>query len=417
MAPPIRIVIADHDAESRGALTAQLSEHADVSVVGTAANGDEAVALAERLAPDLVLFDTDLPGLDGIAATERLAARLPPIAVILMGGQDEPAAWRRAMLAGARDFLARPVGGEDLLASVRQVHAAQQRERERLSQAPVQVPSPNGHVVPGDRGSGPGKIVALFSPKGGVGRTTLAVNLATAAVGSGRDICLVDASLQFGDVAIMLDLNPNLGSIMDYVGDTGRRPGESSDPGLVSHSSGLRVLLAPPSPEVAELVQPEHIRSTLETLAASHDLVVVDTSSWFSEDTLAVLDVADVILAVMTLEITNLKNMRLFLQLAEGLGYSHKVELVLNRSDAMLGIELPEAEQTLGRKIDHSVVSDGRTVVYALNRGVPFTIANPETPVSRDVKRLAEHLLSADVPTREEPVEPPRRRRSLLAWR
>jgi len=417
MAAPIRLLIADDDPEARRLLSEQLAREADVIVVGAAADGDEAVTLAETLHPDLVLFDADMLGLDGIAATERLAGMLPPIGVILVGNQDEPAAWRRAMLAGARDFLVRPIAHDELTASIRQVHGAQQRERERLSHAAVQLPSGNGHGPPEERDAGPGRIVALFSPKGGVGRTTLAVNLGTAAVAGGRDICLVDASLQFGDVAIMLDLNPNAGSIMDLVSDGVRQPGEMPESGLVSHSSGLHVLLAPPSPEVAELVQPEHLRSTLTTLAASHDLVIVDTSSWFSEATLAVLDVADVILAVMTLEITNLKNMRLFLQLAEGLEYSPKIQLVLNRADAMLGIEIPEAEQTLGRRIDHTVVSDGRTVVYALNRGIPFTVASPEAPVSRDVKRLADHLLSAELPDRGAPVEPPKRRRSLLAWR
>jgi len=301
--------------------------------------------------------------------------------------------------------------------SIRQVHAVQQRELERLAQAAILAPSTNGHEPPGEDERQGGKVVAVFSPKGGVGRTTLAVNLAVAAVRAGARVSLVDASFQFGDVGMMLDLNAKNGSIGDLLTEARRSDPDSVETVLAHHSSGLRVLLAPPTPEVAELIQPDHLRSMLERLRSSSDLVLVDTANWFNDTTLAVLDVADVILGVMTLEITNLKNMRLFLQLADSLSYLDKLQLVLNRSDAALGIRLPDAEQSLGRAIDHTIVSDGRTVVYALNRGVPFSASNPEAQVSRDVKRLAEHLLRAVAPGPTEPKDARKRRKALLAWR
>jgi pilus assembly protein CpaE len=417
MTERIRVLIADASAETRGQLSELLASEAEVVVIGTATNGTDALALAEKLQPDVLLLDTAMPGLDGIAATERLANRLPAVGVIMMSNQGEAHDWRRAMLAGARDFLVRPIAGEELISSIRQVHTVQLRERERMALAASHVASSNGHAPPVTRPGGPGKIVVLFSPKGGVGRTTLAVNLGAAAVKSGHEVCLVDASFQFGDVGIMLDLNPKNGSIGDLLTESARGDPESVVTALAHHSSGLRVLLAPPSPEVGELIQPDDVRSMLEALRTVNELVIVDTSNWFNDTTLAILDVADVILGVMTLEITNIKNMRLFLQLADSLSYLEKLQLVLNRSDATLGIKLADAEQSLGRRIDHSVVSDGRTVVYALNRGVPFSASNPEAQVSRDVKRLAEHLLRADVPVPAEPVDPRKRRKSLLAWR
>jgi pilus assembly protein CpaE len=417
MTERIRVLIADASAETRGQLSELLASEPDVSVIGTAANGTEALALAEKLQPDVLLLDTAMPGLDGIAATEQLAHRLPTVGVIMMSNQGEAHDWRRAMLAGARDFLVKPISGDELANSIRQVHTVQLRERERLALAASHVASDNGHAPAETRPGGRGRIVVLFSPKGGVGRTTLAVNLAAAAVKSGHEVCLVDASFQFGDVGIMLDLNPKNGSIGDLLTESARGDPESVVTALAHHSSGLRVLLAPPSPEVGELIQPDDVRSLLEALRIGNDLVVVDTSNWFNDTTLAILDVADVILGVMTLEITNIKNMRLFLQLADSLSYLEKLQLVLNRSDATLGIRVADAEQSLGRRIDHTVVSDGRTVVYALNRGVPFSASNPETQVSRDVKRLAEHLLRADVPVPAELVDPRKRRKSLLAWR
>jgi pilus assembly protein CpaE len=417
MTERIRVLIADASAETRGQLSELLASETDVTLIGTAANGTDALALAEKLQPDVLLLDTSMPGLDGIAATEQLAHRLPGVGVIMMSNQGEAHDWRRAMLAGARDFLVKPIAGEELASSIRQVHTVQLRERERLAQAASHVASSNGHTPPVTRPGGPGKIVVLFSPKGGVGRTTLAVNLAAAATKSGHEVCLVDASFQFGDVGIMLDLNPRNGSIGDLLTESARGDPESVVTALAHHSSGLRVLLAPPSPEVAELIQPDDVRSMLDALRTGNELVIVDTSNWFNDTTLAILDVADVILGVMTLEITNIKNMRLFLQLADSLSYLEKLQLVLNRSDATLGIKLADAEQSLGRRIDHTVVSDGRTVVFALIRGVQFSAINPEAQVRRDVKRLAEHLLRADVPVPAEPVDLRKRRKSLLAWR
>ena len=417
MAERIRVLIADDDAEACRQLAELLADEADIAVVGTAASGSEALELAEKLQPDVVLLDTDMPGLDGIAVTERICATVPATGVIMLSSQGEAHDWRRAMLAGARDFLLQPITREELAGSIRQVHTIHQRELERLTQAASHLQSGNGQVPPETREGGPGKIVALFSPKGGVGRTTLAVNVAAAAVKNGHDVCLFDASFQFGDVGIMLDLNPKGVSIADLLPEGADDDPDAIETVMTNHSSGLHVVLAPPSPEVAELVQAESVRRMLEVLRRNHRLVVVDTGSWLNDVTLAILDVADVILGVMTLEITNIKNMRLFLHLADSLSYLDKLQLVLNRSDATLGIRVADAEQSLGRRIDHAVVSDGRTVVYALNRGVPFSVSNPEARVSRDVKRLAEHLLMDELPVPAEPVNPPKRRKSLLAWR
>src|SRR5207249_12220652 len=131
----------------------------------------------------------------------------------------------------------------------------------------------------------------------------------------------------------------------------------------------------------------------LEALRMNHDLVLVDCSAYFNDMTLAILDVADVILTMLILEITSIKNMRFFLEVADQLGYEQgKVRLVLNRADSTLGIRVTDVEHSIGRKVDYSIVSDGRSVVYALNRGVPFFLSNREAQVSQDVLRLATSL-------------------------
>jgi pilus assembly protein CpaE len=156
----------------------------------------------------------------------------------------------------------------------------------------------------------------------------------------------------------------------------------------------------------------------LEQLRDTHDLVVVDAWPWFHETTLGLLDISDLILAVLTLEITNIKNMRLFLEVAEQLGYEKgKVRLVLNRADSALGIRVADVENSIGRKIDRTIVSDGRSVVYALNRGVPFVLSNREAQVSQDVLALARSVVSDAKPAVAEDRKAAPQRKSLFAWR
>src|SRR3954452_23297375 len=179
-------------------------------------------------------------------------------------------------------------------------------------------------------------------------------------------------------------------SILELVPELEAGEPESLNTFVINDSTGIRVLLAPPSPEKAELITPTAVKRVLDALRRQADLVIVDCTSWFNETTLAILDTADTVLTMLSLEITSIKNMRLFLEVADQLGYEHnKVKLVLNRADSSLGIRVTDVENSIGRKVDHTIVSDGRSVVYALNRGVPFFLSNREAEVSQDILRLA----------------------------
>ena len=384
MTDRIKVLIVDDIPETRDHLSKLLGFESDVEVVGAAAGGPEAIEMATALRPDVVLMDINMPGMDGITATEKLAADVPTAAVIMMSVQGEADYLRRSMLAGAREFLVKPFSSDELTASIRQVWT---REKDKLSRfAPVV--AGNEPVRPGE--GEPAAVVAVFSPKGGVGRTTVSVNLAVAAAQTGKRVALVDASFQFGDVGVLLNLNPRNKSIADLAGELQSGEAESLDTFVITHSSGVKVLLAPPSPEQAELIGALAVKRVLQGLRAQYDLVVVDCPSSFNEPTLAVLDEADLILTLLTLEITSVKNMRLFLEVCEQLGYGpDKIRLVLNRADSTLGIRVADVEHSIGRKVDHTIVSDGRSVVYALNRGVPFFLSNREAQVSQDIQRLA----------------------------
>jgi pilus assembly protein CpaE len=334
-----------------------------------------------------------------------------------MSVQGEADYLRRSMLAGAREFLVKPFSSDELTASIRQVFVREQEKLSRRAAAPV---APAG----GSNGTGldmdhDGRVVAVFSPKGGVGRTTVAVNLAIAAATElGKSVVLMDGSFQFGDVGVLLNLNPKNKSIADLVPELEQGEPESLDTFVINHSAGVRVLLAPPSPEMAELVTPTAVRRVLEALRRQHDLVVVDCASWFNDTTLAILDAADVVLTMLSLEITSIKNMRLFLEVAEQLGYEHgKVKLVLNRADSSLGIRVADVENSIGRKVDHTIVSDGRSVVYALNRGVPFFLSNREAQVSQDILRLAQSVAGERVTVPSDEAQKAVQKKSLFSFR
>ena len=382
MADRIRVLIVDDILETRDHLAKLLGFESDVDVVGMAPSGEEAIAQATKLLPDVILMDINMPDMDGITATQRLSSQVPTAGVVMMSVQGEADYLRRSMLAGAREFLVKPFSSDELTASIRQVYS---REKEEAGRAVVTAAARNAESAE------LGTVVAVFSPKGGVGRTTIAVNLAVASVTElNKKVVLVDGSFQFGDVAVLLNLNPKDKSMFELVsnleagGDI-----DAVDTYTVTHSSGVHVILAPPSPEMADAITSAGVKRVVEALRQRYDLVVIDCAAWFNDATLGILDLADIVLVVLTLEITSIKNIRLFLEVAEKLGYEDKIRLVLNRADTTLGIRVADVEHSIGRKVDYTIVSDGRAVVYALNRGVPFVLSNREAQVSQDVLRLA----------------------------
>ena len=397
MADKIRILVVDDIAETRENLAKLIGFESDMTIVGSAEGGQQAVEFAKRDRPDVILMDINMPDMDGITATEIIANTVPESPIIMMSVQGEQDYLRRSMLAGAREFLVKPFSADELVNAIRHVHEIEKVKRARYAQvAPVasaQTPSLTSALQPQR-----GKIITFFSPKGGVGRTTIATNLAVALHQStGQPVALVDGSLPFGDIAVILNMSPKAKTIADLVGSFDQVDAEVLESVLVPHSTGIKVLLAPPTPEAAELITGANIKRVLETLRQSYAYVVVDTWPSFQEQVLTMLDVADVILTLMTLEITSLKNVRVFMEIAEKLGYDdHKVQLVANRNDSSGGIKASDVEASLGRKIPHTIVSDGRALVLAVNRGVPFVISHRDSQVAKDIFTLADKLTGAE---------------------
>jgi len=385
----IKVLIVDDIPETRDHLSRLLGLEREIDVAGTAGSGEEAIQVATDLRPDIIVMDINMPGMDGIAAAEIISQRLPSSPIIMMSVHGEAEHLKRAMLAGAREFLVKPFSGDEFATSIKRVY-----ERELVRRQQLQIVE--GAAVP----SGPSsedsedhQVIAVFSPKGGAGRTTLATNLALALRReTNQRVALVDGNLQFGDVGVLLNLNPKNRSMLDAV-EGGEPDRDIMDSVMVDHSTGIRVLLAPPSPEGADLVTAPYLRKFVEMLRETHDWVIVDLPSGLNDHSLGILDAADQILVVAALEITTIKNVRLFLEVADQLDYERsKIRLVINRSDASQGIRIGDVEASIRRSIDGTIVTDGRLAVLAVNRGVPFVVSHPESPLARDVFKLARML-------------------------
>ncbi len=396
--PRIGVVIVDDIADTRENFSKLLMFEPDIEVIGTAGSGPEAIELCRKLRPAVVLMDINMPEMDGIKAAEILSNELPAIGIIMMSVQSEQDYLRRAMLAGAREFLVKPCSGDDLIRSIRHVYRLEASKRAMVVAQPVAGSSMQNGTGTDNGEPQHGKIITIVSPKGGVGRTCVAANLAVALkVATQKKVALFDASLYFGDLGVMLNLLSSK-TIVDLTEHMEDLDADLLNDIMVTHSSGVRVLLAPPAPEMAELVTAEHVRRILLEMAAGFDYVIVDTWPSFAEAVLTAMDMADDILLVMTLEMTAIKDVKLYLEVVDKLDYpTEKVKLVLNRAGSVGGIKVEAVEETLRHKVAVGLTNDGPGMMMAVNQGVPLVISAREHPFSRDIYRLAKVVTSINV--------------------
>ncbi len=392
----IRVLIVDDIPETRENVRKLLAFEADVEVVGVAATGREAVQMARDLQPNIVMMDINMPDMDGITAVEMITRDVPIAQVIMMSVQSEADYLRRSMLAGARDFLTKPFTSEDLVSTIRRVYRMGQTRAATLAAAAPSTAQPQagkGGAVAARPGK-EGALIVVFGPKGGIGTTTLAVNLA---VGlhqrseSNRTI-VVDASLQFGDVGVFLNLPPNR-NITDLCATIEDLDPDSIDTSAIAHASGIKALLAPPRPEMADLVSPDFLKRILEELRRQYDYVVVDTATIINDTMLTAFDLADRIVLVATPDIPAIKNARLFFEITDALSYPpNKIMLVINKVDRRSGITAQMIEDNIKHQVVGQIPLDEVLVLTAINRGVPFMVDQRAKPIGQAILQLSERV-------------------------
>lgn len=384
----IRVLVVDDIAETRENIKKLLFFEDDIEIIGTAANGREGVELASSLSPDIVLMDINMPEMDGIAASEAISTKHPNVQIVMMSVQGESDYLRRSMLAGAREFLIKPFSGEDLVTSIRRVHQFAASRRALAPPPPVAAATPS----PTQPSKG-GKVIVVLGTKGGSGASTIAVNLAIALREETKgQVALIDANFEFGDIGVLLNLTGNR-TIADLTGPNIEVDEEMLNGVMSTHTSGLKVLLAPLRPEMAELITPELLKVTLERLRGIFDYILIDLGKSFQESMIHLLDAADQILLVATSELPAVKNAKLFFELAEALGYPpEKMLFLLNKEDGRSGISVKDIQASIRHPIRAVLARDERSTTYAINRGTPFIMTHRNSVLSQSIIALARAL-------------------------
>ena len=389
----IRVLIVDDIAETRENVRKLLQFESDVDVTGTARSGREGIQLALELDPDVVLMDINMPDIDGISATEVIRQKSPHIQVVILSVQGDQNYLRRAMLAGARDFLTKPPMGDELISAIRR--AGEMSHVERAKGAQQRIASTTASGAPISMSSftpiSKGKIITVYSPKGGTGCTTIAVNLAIALNNEDTRTVLVDANLQFGDVAVFVN-EQGKNTILELAPRVDDLEPDVVEEILIKHeASGIRILAAPQRPEMAEKVSADQFSKVLEFLQRMYAYVVVDTSSILTDVVLSTIDISDVLVLVTTQEIPSIKNARLFLDLIQPMGISkERIIFVMNRYDKRIAITPERVSENLKHEVSATIPLDEKVVITAVNRGVPFMLDNKSQPVGRGIFSLAE---------------------------
>ncbi|MDQ6846978.1 MAG: response regulator [Candidatus Dormibacteraeota bacterium] len=386
----IRLLIVDDISSTRDNLQKLLSFEDDIEVAGTASDGREGLEAAHRLQPDIVLTDVNMPVMDGIQLTETLASELPTSPVIIMSVQGERDYLRRAMQAGAREFLIKPFSHDELVAAIRRVYQLEQKKGTFLAKTSPAQPD----VPAAPRSNAPGEVLLVFSGKGGVGKSLIATNLAVAlAEQTGGRVALVDLDLQFGDIGVMLNLDHSR-SITELVDGSSGIDDESVGEVVATGPSGVKVLLAPISPELADLVTAEHVRAVIAELRRGYDYVIVDSASHLTEFNLEVIELAQRVLVVTALTIPAIKDAKLTLKVLESLAVDpESIMLVVNRVDGYADFNQESIEQSLRTPVAVSIPHDPRVIGDAITRGLPFVTAHPEAEVSRALRELVARIV------------------------
>lgn len=379
-----RILLVDDISESRAALIKEMSaSHLDLA--GEAELGTGAVAAAREQQPDVVVLSFEEPVARAVRTIESLVLAVPETPVIVVSSLGSREHLRRAMLAGARDYLVKPVSADDLARAVDAVLEVRQKKRSVAHQPEMEIPH---HA----------EVVTVFGAKGGVGRTTLATNLAVALATVGNQkVALVDLDTQLGDVAMMLDLVPER-TIADLARAAGRMDPELVRAHMAVHASGVHVLAAPVNLEDAAVVSGDHVSCILQVLARAYDFVIVDTPKTISDPVSVALELSTIIVVVTSPEITSVKSTRVYLDMFRSLRFTEdKVKLLINYPSASGGLSARDLQAVLDYPVFWRIPNDAAAIA-ACRAGRPFVLEKPASKISRNLVDLSYAITGSRMP-------------------
>lgn len=402
----ITVLLVDDVSDVRESIKKMLSFEPDFKYVGGASTGREGVQMAKELKPDIVMMDINMPDMDGLEAAKHINKALPSTGIIMMSVQNDQDYMNRAMLAGARFFLAKPVDMDPLhntIRSVFQTHVKPTKamlDRISANAASTVIDYSEDEGTVGNRA---GHVIVVYSPQGGVGKTMIATSLASGLMKEGIKTLLVDSDVEFGDVGAFLDLrsqNTIVNAIEDFAS---LDDADYFDRTVATHNSGIKVLLAPPRASMGMDLrqgQPEMVAEVVKQVRYFYDFIVVDAARQLDTLNSALFEIASKIVLVTQPSLTSVKNARMILALFEEIGMPQdKIAVIVNKA-----IEKPTNKITppvdkiqayLKRPVEGVIpLVDEVLILSAVNRGVPLIASDRDqtkTPI-KQLHQLSEHL-------------------------
>ena len=383
----IRVVIASDKPEQTDELKILLQQaYLPLEVISTVGT-KQCLQMVKDFTPDIVVFIDEGAKVPATEISREIYQKHPGTAIIIIASpakQETTTYLRQALLAGAKDVLPFPPMLDTLVTSIQQAH---QLERGRR---PVRA---FGRARRAEAGAG-GRLILVYSPKGGAGRSVLAANLGVllAQMNPEMSTVLFDLDLQFGDQGILLSLDPHR-SILDLLPVIDELTRDAVDASLTHHPSGLRVLLAPLELQQADLIDAESIRKILVALRAYYDTVLIDTPAALTDISLTAFEFADLILQICMPDVLTIRRTRASLELYDGLGIPRDVvRLVLNRTSKKSEIKSEEFSLLFEHEVIGEIPADFFFIQPYINIGVPLSEATRSAPIVQSLRHLAKQL-------------------------
>jgi pilus assembly protein CpaE len=403
MARSLSTLIVDPSPESRLDVARTLTS-AGLEVMGEANYGTEATYVAAEIRPSVILLALEDPPVRGIATLEALQQQMPDTPVIAYSTTLDPGLMRHAMRAGARDLLQKPLRENELRDAIHTVLS--QEEQRQLARWSEQ-----------SAANARGTVFTIAGAKGGIGKTALSTNLAIAIRRvTGQEVALVDGDAQFGDVAVMMDMDVER-SLADLARDEPEIDREVMRRYLRRHESGVNVLMAASEPDDWRAVQPEHISAMARVLSETHEYVIIDTPGAMNEAVAASLNEAAIVFLMTSLDVSSVKDTKTALRILQSWAMpQHRVRLIVNDNTRAAAVSVPDVERACDIKASLTIRYDSK-VGISVQTGSPLVMSAPKTKYARAIVQLAEQVtgVASRQPARHSPG--PMRRLSFLGRR
>lgn len=379
----IKVLIAEVIEEQKASITNILSNVEYIKIVGETDSAEETLKKLEEKETDVILIGANASG-DGYKVSEKVNAEYPEAAVIIIEKEFKEETIHKAIFAGAKDVLVYPFTPSKLVDSIYRAHELLKKKTVLHGKNIAKVKKQYHY----------GEIITVFSTKGGVGKTSIAINLAIALQKqSGKRVALIDLDLDFGNAALALNVVPKY-TISDLVDDIKNIDQDLIESYLITHESGIKLLPANGKPQITEFINAEHIEAIIRTMQKSFDYVVVDMPARFYEPVNPAFVIADRLLMVTTPEVATIKNVKSALITFNDLNYpKSKIRIVLNRADSKGLIKSKDVEATLNENIYGIINYDYKTAVNCLNEGIPVVMKNAKNGMGKEFMDLARSVI------------------------